>query len=237
MGLSETAFLDVGCYIVSAAVLSNFILVADVYKSIYFVRWKAEKLELSLLASDQEACECYAADFLVNGKTLGMVSTDALQNVRVFQYLTKIDVQRLMCTAEFCMRSHVAAISRIAITPTPEQKSRDALLMGAVDGSVSLLCPMEQSLHRRLVALQASMTSSIPHACALNPAEYRAAILPPGNAPFQRLAPLPILDLNFVLLFLTLSTSLQRELARSIGTSPEIIIDNLREISTSASYL
>ena len=48
-GLVRNGFLDVGCYIVSAAVLSNFILIADVYKSIYFVRWKAEKLELRRL--------------------------------------------------------------------------------------------------------------------------------------------------------------------------------------------
>jgi len=38
--LSPIAFIDTQIMVVSLTIIKNFVLVADVYKSVYFMRWK-----------------------------------------------------------------------------------------------------------------------------------------------------------------------------------------------------
>ena len=61
-------------------------LVADVYRSVQFIRWVPDRNELSFLGQDLDGpLECYGADFLVSKGQVGMVVTDSAQNVNVFQ--------------------------------------------------------------------------------------------------------------------------------------------------------
>lgn len=81
------------------------------------------------------------------------------------------------------------------------------------------------------------MTYSLPHACGLNPLEYRSAAKHPASVWKDSVRSLrqvlfPIVDGNLVVQFLSLDASKQSDLARSIGTSSERIIEELRNVNS-----
>lgn len=81
------------------------------------------------------------------------------------------------------------------------------------------------------------MTFSLPHACGLNPLEYRSAAKHPSSkwkntVRQNRHVLFPIVNGNLVVQFLSLDTITQSDLARSIGTSSERIIDELRSVNS-----
>ena len=81
------------------------------------------------------------------------------------------------------------------------------------------------------------MTYSLPHACGLNPLEYRAAAKHPAGIWKESVRRLrhvlfPVVDGNLVEEFLSLDATKQSDLARSIGTSSERIIEELRNVNS-----
>ena len=89
----------------------------------------------------------------------------------------------------------------------------------------------------RLLALQQVVTYSLPHACGLNPLEYRSAAKHPAGRWKDSVRKLrhvlfQVVDGNLVEQFLSLDASKQSDLARSIGTSSERIIEELRSVNS-----
>ena len=62
--------------LISLNIVKKFILFGDVHKSIYFLNWKEEGAQLSLLAKDFGSLNCYATEFLIDGTTLSLVVSD-----------------------------------------------------------------------------------------------------------------------------------------------------------------
>ena len=60
------SFFNTQLFVHSLSVLSNqYVLVADIYRSVQFVRWKPEQNELSFLGQDLDGpLECYAANYV-----------------------------------------------------------------------------------------------------------------------------------------------------------------------------
>lgn len=58
-------------------------------------------------------------------------------------------------------------------TPQPSQPPNHVLLT-TQSGALGLLTPINETVYRRLGALQAFLTNSLDHACGLNPRGFRA---------------------------------------------------------------
>ena len=52
--LVSKAFFDCQSYVVSIQTLKNFILLGDIYKSVYFIMWDSFVKQLTLLGTDYE---------------------------------------------------------------------------------------------------------------------------------------------------------------------------------------
>lgn len=63
--------------------VKNFILLGDIHKSIYFLSWKEQGAQLSLLAKDFGSLDCYATEFLIDGSTLSLTVSDDQKNIQV----------------------------------------------------------------------------------------------------------------------------------------------------------
>ena len=63
--------------------VKNFILLGDVHKSIYFLSWKEQGAQLSLLAKDFGSLDCFSTEFLIDGSTLSLVVSDEQKNFQV----------------------------------------------------------------------------------------------------------------------------------------------------------
>ena len=63
--------------------VKNFILIGDVHESIYFLTWKEQGAQLSLLAKDFGSLNCFATEFLIDASTLSLVVSDDQKNVQV----------------------------------------------------------------------------------------------------------------------------------------------------------
>ena len=88
-------FVDVSCYldnlffslITLLLQVKNFILLGDIHKSIYFLSWKEQGSQLSLLAKDFGSLDCFATEFLIDGSTLSLIVSDEQKNVQVSTFL------------------------------------------------------------------------------------------------------------------------------------------------------
>lgn len=63
--------------------VKNFILLGDIHKSIYFLSWKEQGAQLSLLAKDFGSLDCFATEFLIDGSTLSLTVSDDQKNIQV----------------------------------------------------------------------------------------------------------------------------------------------------------
>lgn len=84
--------------------VKNFILLGDIHKSIYFLSWKEQGAQLSLLAKDFGSLDCFATEFLIDGSTLSLVVSDDQKNIQVELTLTLFSLVLDFCSS--CM-SHL----------------------------------------------------------------------------------------------------------------------------------
>lgn len=55
----------------------------DIHKSVYFLSWKEQGSQLTLLAKDFGSLDCFATEFLIDGSTLNLAVSDSDKNVQV----------------------------------------------------------------------------------------------------------------------------------------------------------
>lgn len=115
------------------------------------------------------------------------------------------------------------------ITP----KNRMAALCGRLDGGMGLLGPVGERTYRRLESLHNAMVNALPHHGGLNPVTFR---LCRWEGKQLRARKKNILDGQLLWQFLSLPYDLQRQLSRSMGTTPEVITDTLLEFDLAAWY-
>jgi hypothetical protein len=104
--------------------------------------------------------------------------------------------------------------------------SKSCLVYGTADGGIGLLLPIDERIHRRLAVLQQIMYTTQPMSCCLNPNEYRTIKISKHRNEKKR----GIIDGNLLWSFINLEESLQDELASAIGTTADVIIENLEEL-------
>lgn len=235
------AFYDAQTFIVSLSVVrGDFVVYADVYKSAHFLRWREMQRQLVLLAKDYEPLAVTATEFSVFERKLALLATDMEENLHVMQFAPH-DVesrggQRLLRTADFHLGVQVIAMLRKRVDVTPTTNVCYVNLLGSSEGSLAALVPVAERVFRRLFTLQNVMINTLPQNCALNPRDFRSL-----KSNSQRHSGRPdawtkhkwkksFLDALVLFRFLHLDYVAQKELARCIGTTPEVVMHNLLEV-------
>ncbi|XP_077245724.1 cleavage and polyadenylation specificity factor 160 [Tasmannia lanceolata] len=245
--LNGVAFYDVPpLYVVSLNIVKNFILLGDIHKSIYFLNWKEQGAQLSLLAKDFGALNCYATEFLIDGTTLSLVVSDDQKNIQIFYYAPKMleswKGQKLLPRAEFHVGAHITKFLRLQMLPTDrtttapgsDKTNRFALLFGTLDGSIGCIAPLDELTFRRLQTLQRKLADAVPHACGLNPKSFRQFR---SNGKAHRPGPDNIVDCELLCHYEMLPLEEQLEIGHQIGTTRAQILSNLNDLSLGTSFL
>ena len=104
-------------------------------------------------------------------------------------------------------------------------------LYGTLDGSIGILAPiLDEKMYRRLLTLQSVLTNALEHHCGLNPREFRytrSKFTSNNSRPMCN----RMLDLTLLMQYICLNIPLQRELARSVGSNRDMIMENLRSLA------
>lgn len=245
--LNGVAFYDTPLYVVSLNIVKNFILLGDIHKSIYFLNWKEQGAQLSLLAKDFGSLDCHATEFLIDGSTLSLVVSDDQKNIQIFYYAPKMveswKGQKLLSRAEFHAGAHVTKFLRLQMLPTsdrtnatlgPDKTNRFALLFSTLDGSIGCVAPLDELTFRRLQTLQRKLIDSVPHVCGLNPRSFRQFR---SNGKAHHPGPDNIVDCELLSQYEMLPLEEQLEIANQIGTTRAQILSNLNDYSLSTSFL
>ncbi|KAJ8752855.1 hypothetical protein K2173_008590 [Erythroxylum novogranatense] len=246
--LNGVAFFDAPpLYVVSLNIVKNFILLGDIHKSIYFLSWKEQGAQLSLLAKDFSSLDCFATEFLIDGSTLSLVVSDEQKNIQIFYYAPKMSEswkgQKLLSRAEFHVGAHVTKFMRLQMLPTSDRSgaapgsdktNRFALLFGTLDGSIGCIAPLDELTFRRLQALQKKLVDAVPHVAGLNPRSFRQ-FRACGKA--HRPGPETIVDCELLSHYEMLPLEEQLEIAQQISTTRAQILSNLNDLSHGTSFL
>ncbi|XP_015877866.3 cleavage and polyadenylation specificity factor subunit 1 isoform X1 [Ziziphus jujuba] len=247
--LNAVAFFDVPpLYVVSLNIVKNFILLGDIHKSIYFLSWKEQGAQLSLLAKDFGSLDCFATEFLIDGSTLSLVVSDNRKNIQIFYYAPKMSEswkgQKLLSRAEFHVGAHVTKLLRLQMLSTTSDRTgtasvsdktnRFALLFGTLDGSVGCIAPLDELTFRRLQSLQKKLVDAVSHVAGLNPRSFRQFR---SNGKAHRPGPDSIVDCELLCHYEMLPLEEQLEIAHQIGTTRSQILSNLNDLSLGTSFL
>ena len=97
--LVGVAFIDTLIYIHSLAVIKNFILYADITKSLSLLTFDKDCKTLSVVSRDFEPMEIYKCDFVVDGQNLGFIVSDSNTNLVIYLYQVSISIRITKTTA------------------------------------------------------------------------------------------------------------------------------------------
>ncbi|KAG9306400.1 hypothetical protein G9A89_018283 [Geosiphon pyriformis] len=249
--LISVAFIDIQIYVTTVASIKDFILLGDVYKSLWFLGFQEEPAKLALLGKDYHELEVVSANFILDGKVLSFVVSDINKNLHLFQYaphnVQSFAGHKLIRRGDFHVGGQVKAtlmmpqrevtrryLDRDHMINEDEGESVKRLcLCGTLDGSIGMITPIPEKMYKRMQLLYSQMVNGIQHPAGLNPKSFR---LLQSN---QRLATNPakgVLDGDLLFQFPNLSLNRQREMTKQIGTTPERIMDDLLAVQISCDY-
>ncbi|XP_025700408.1 cleavage and polyadenylation specificity factor subunit 1 isoform X2 [Arachis hypogaea] len=244
--LNGIAFFDAPpLHVVSLNIVKNFILIGDIHKSIYFLSWKEQGAQLSLLAKDFGNLDCFATEFLIDGSTLSLMVSDDQKNIQIFYYAPKMSEswkgQKLLSRAEFHVGAHVTKFLRLQMLSTSDRSgsgsdktNRFALLFGTLDGSIGCIAPLDELTFRRLQSLQRKLVDAVPHLAGLNPRAFRQFR---SNGKAHRPGPDSIVDCELLCHYEMLPLEEQLEIAHQVGTTRSQILSNLSDLALGTSFL
>jgi cleavage and polyadenylation specificity factor subunit 1 len=109
---------------------------------------------------------------------------------------------------------------------------KTSLLVGSADGGVCILLPVEERVFKRLNLLQHMLSMTLESVCALNPKDFRAF----KSAKFRLEKKKGLLDGSLLWMFASLDAATQDFLASSMGTSAEMILENLHDLDLSINF-
>ncbi|XP_011607499.1 cleavage and polyadenylation specificity factor subunit 1 [Takifugu rubripes] len=237
--LTGMAFIDTQLHIHQMMSIKNFILAADLMKSVSLLRYQEESKTLSLVSRDAKPLEVYSIEFMVDNNQLGFLVSDRDKNLYVYMYLPEAKESfggmRLLRRADFNAGANINTFWRMPCRGALEAGSRKAMTwdnkhitwFATLDGGVGLLLPMQEKTYRRLLMLQNALTTMLSHHAGLNPKAFR--MLHCDRRSLQN--PVKnILDGELLNKYLYLSMMERSELAKKIGTTQDIILDDLLDI-------
>jgi len=105
-------------------------------------------------------------------------------------------------------------------TPAEPTAAPNHVLLTTQSGSLGLLTPINETVYRRLGALQAFLTNSLDHACGLNPRGYRAVET-------ERFGSRGIVDGTILRRWSELSSGRRMEAVAKVGVEEGVVREDL----------
>mmetsp|Transcript_2375 Transcript_2375/g.4920 ORF Transcript_2375/g.4920 Transcript_2375/m.4920 type:complete len:204 (-) Transcript_2375:1386-1997(-) len=193
------------------------------------------------------------------GGAMSFVCHDDRENLQFLQYAPNDVASRggnkLVCRADFhlgaqttALQSHFCRSSLLVNSATPtstlaalkqqdplfgriEDDQRFAVHFGSVDGGLASLVPLSEQAYWRLTALQSVMSNALESSCALSCRAwrlYRRSARRGGCRSSDRMK--GVIDGELVAKFADLSLATQEDLASAIGSTVELIMDNILDL-------
>ncbi|GJJ73458.1 cleavage and polyadenylation specificity factor subunit 1 [Entomortierella parvispora] len=237
--LTGIAFIDVQIFVTSVRVVKNTIMLADAYKSVWFVGFQDEPTKLVLLGKDFNPMEAMHVGYLIEHQTLHVVVADSEKNIRLLQYapyhVQSFSGQKLICRGDYHLGSQVqtmVSLPKIVLSGSDEGISH-LTVCGTLDGSLCMITPIPEKTSKRLALLSTQIVNGVQHPAGLNPRAYRLL------QSKDRLNSNPvkgILDGDLLFEFINLPANRQKEMTKQIGTGVDRVMDDLAGIAVAADH-
>jgi cleavage and polyadenylation specificity factor subunit 1 len=257
--LTQVGFFRATMQVLDILLFKNFLLLSDAYDSIYFLIWRESDKSLTLLAKDYDPMPVYAAGLMSRGAAVTFLCHDDRQNLQFFQYApgeaSARGGNKLVCRADYHLgtqtvgfSSHFCRSSLLIHSATPTStlaalKQQDSFFgrtdddqrlgvhFGTTDGGMSAVVPLSEPVYWRLTALQSVLANALESDCALSPRAWRLYRRTPrrgGCRSNDRKK--GVIDGDLVLQYADLEITDQEDLASAIGSTVDLILDNLLEL-------
>jgi cleavage and polyadenylation specificity factor subunit 1 len=260
--LTQVGFYRATMAVLETKLFKNFMVLSDAYDSLHFLIWRESDKSLTLLAKDYDPIPVYAAGLLSRGGSLDIVCQDDRENLQFFQYAPGDAAarggNRLVCRADFHLGSQTTDLqsffcrsSLLINSATPSSslaalkqqdkfygKSDDdqrlGVHFGTGDGGYASVVPLSEPIYWRLTALQSVMVNALESDCSLSQRAwrlYRRTARRGGCRSNERKK--GVIDGDLVTQYADLSIADQEDLASAIGSTVDLILDNLLELRCS----
>lgn len=196
MSILPVAFLDMRFYVQVAKELkgTGLCILGDAFSGLWLVGYAEEPYKLQILGRDFENPEVIAAEFLPDGKSLYVISSDVDGQLRVLQYDPE-DPKTERGSRLLLRSTFNTGASPTTMTLTPQKSlastrrssdvsmdmandshasTKQQILISSQSGSLCMLTPIPEASYRRLSTLQNVLLTTLDfQACSLNPRAYR----------------------------------------------------------------
>ena len=247
-GLIPIGFYDAPTCVVSINVIRDeFVLLADMNKSIHFIRWKDR--QFTCLGKSFDSIRVFSSEFLVDSSRLVLCAADDDANIRLWHY--DPEAQDLHIRSELNIGCRVVKVKTKRVAPLPPKQDDSSLVIskanssdsglrwvavfGTLSGGLSAVLPIEEKVYRRLELLQKALIESpmVYRNAGLHPLQ---CAIPKGSRKLQKNKTTFIVDGRILWRFVDLEKVSQRKIAMSIGSIVETILDTLLEIELQTSW-
>ncbi|PWN19786.1 hypothetical protein BCV69DRAFT_283888 [Microstroma glucosiphilum] len=178
--LIHIAFLDTNYLTTSIRRLGSTLLLSDLKKSLTFVGFQEDPFKLTIFSRDFNDSYATTGNYLISGDSLSFISTDVSGSVRLLDYNPNIPStqggQRLVLRTEFQTPTEYTASTTLSGPTTTESGGlalSNQVLLGGLNGSLSLVKPVREEIFARLNPLQSTMARHVQHLGGLNPRGFR----------------------------------------------------------------
>lgn len=264
--LLQVGFFHANMHVQDIVLFKNFFLLSDAYDSLHFLVWRESDKSLTLLAKDYEPSCVYATGIISRGGAVSFVTMDDRQNISFFSYAPS-DVaarggNKLVCRADhhlgqqtvgfvshFCRSSLIvnSATLQSTLVALKQQEpffgkldddKRFGLNFGSTDGSLGCIIPVNEDIYWRLAALQSVMSNALESDCSLSQRAWRLYRRTPRRGGCRsNVRKKGVIDGDLIVKFVDLALSEQEDLASAIGSTVELILDNILEVSVSSAIV
>ena len=257
--LVQVGFFHVNMQVQRISLFKTFFMLSDAYDSLHFLVWRESDKSLTLLAKDYDPVALYATGLMSRGGAMSFVCHDDRENLQFLQYAPTDAASRggnkLVCRADFhlgaqttALQSHWCRSSLLINSATPnstlaalkqqdplfgriDDDQRFAVHFGSSDGGFGSLVPLSEQTYWRLTALQSVMCNALDSNCALSIRAwrlFRRSARRGGCRSSERMK--GVIDGEHISKYANLSLMEQEDLASAIGSTVELIVDNILEL-------
>lgn len=264
--LLQVGFFHANMHVQEIVLFKTFFLLGDAFDSLNFLVWRESDKSLTLLAKDYEPACVYATGVISRGGAVSFVSHDDRQNLTFFSYAPNDAAARggnkLVCRADYHLgqqttgfRSYFCRSSLIVNSATLQSTlvalkqqepffgkldddQRFGVNFGSTDGLVGCIIPVNEDIYWRLAALQSVMSNALLSDCSLSHRAwrlYRRTVRRGGCRSNVRKK--GVIDCDLIIKYVDLPLRDQEDLASAIGSTVDLIMDNLVDVIASSAVV
>jgi len=262
--LVQIGFHHANMHVASMTVFKSFILLHDAYDGCQFLVWRGTDKTLTCLSKDFDRGVAFSAGVLSAGGKLAFAVCDDRQNLQFLHYAPEdeeskggmrlvrkadmhigchsLDMQNHLCKSSLVSTSSNVQSSWAALRGGGKGEAVDqalgekfGLFFGTLEGGAGAIVPVDEPVFRRLYALQNIIANGLEHSAGCNVRGWRTMKKPNWRAGGGYGVPQRnVVDGSLLYRFVNCSREVQEDLAAGVGTTVELVMDNLLEINCGA---